>query len=136
MTKSFINEETINYLINHWNNKKDFSSFSVTERRKYESLISKQIDLHYKKNELKERNILVQLNKNIVKNLPFEFGLNEDVIIKEKRLIKATIKELDPVTRQALVQPNDNVLKEPFYCPESMIMPIKRQEEEQQMRLF
>ena len=137
MNKSdHICEDTINYLVTHLQNKKDFSSFSIEERRKYQNRISKQIDLFYKNNELDKRNKLVHLNEHMVRNLPFEFEVDELVLVKGKRTIKANIISMNPIDRQVFVKPIDNLCKESFYCPECWIIPIREKKEEEQMKLF
>ncbi|MBU8732551.1 hypothetical protein KM915_21105 [Cytobacillus oceanisediminis] len=134
--QNHIEPETVQFLFTLLNNKKSFDNLPISARRDYEGKLSKQIELYYQQRKYDERNALVELKKQMVKNLPFEFSVNEEVLVQGKRVVKAIVLEMDYISRQVLLKPIDNVLKERFQCSEKLITSLKRKEDPQQMKLF
>lgn len=136
--KTYLKEETINYLKKHLEIYENYNSFSVQQRREYSLLLSKQIQVYYENKELEKRNALVDINRNMLLDLPFNFDINSKVLVKirEKKVIKGIVQELDFKTRQVLIKPIDSLYKESFYCNENWIQSTNKPVEIEQMRLF
>uniref|UniRef100_UPI0015644E6A hypothetical protein n=1 Tax=Aeromonas sp. Ne-1 TaxID=1675689 RepID=UPI0015644E6A len=138
--KDYLKEETINYLKNHLDIYGEFSSLTVSQRRDYDEKLSNQIRDYDKRRleitteELNHRNSLVDLHLKMVENLPFDFELNKEILIKldKNKYIKGIVEEQNPITRQVLVKPIDNVYKERFYTNEHWIYPMQKKVEIEQ----
>lgn len=115
--------EKIKSTVAAWKDKPHDEQFKFCDQlSKQIRAIDRQIFDRQKDIDYSHRNTLVNIRRELHRELPFHFAVDDKVTVKFDRRIKGVVKKLmDPADRSILIKPVDNVYKETFIVPETLL---------------
>lgn len=101
----------------------EWKSKSIEEQKVFCNLLRSTIQamdkLPFDQIDLAHRNELVEINRELQRDHPFDFQLHDNVIVKFDRPIKGVVKKfISQEDRSILITPIDNLYKEEFIISE------------------
>lgn len=122
-TNGVENFEKVKSTVAEWKDKPHDEQFKFCDQLGDQiRAIDRQIFDRQKDIDYSHRNTLVNIVRELRRELPFRFKVGDTVTVKFERRIKGVVKELlDPSDRSVLIKPVDNVYKETFIVPESLL---------------